>query len=71
TLGLDLSVAMFFVAPSVAAMAGVLEGMLVRQAAELVLVAARSEPEPDPDPESEPEPVARSGAALDEVSGGG
>ncbi len=65
TLGLDLSVAMFFEAATVAAMAGVLEGMPVRQAAEPDAVAVRSEPEP------EPEPVARSRAALDEVSDGG
>ena len=67
TPGLDLSVAMFFEAATVAAMAGVLEAMLVRQAAELVPVAVRSEPEPEP----EPEPVARSRVALDEVNGGG
>jgi acyl-CoA synthetase (AMP-forming)/AMP-acid ligase II/aryl carrier-like protein len=73
TPGLDLSVAMFFEAATVAAMAGVLEAMLVRQAAELVPVAVRSEPEPEPEPEPDPEsePVARSRAALDEVSGGG
>ena len=65
TLGLDLSVAMFFEAATMASMAEVLEALLVRQADGCVPVAARSEPEPMLDP------GARARAVPNEVNGDG
>ena len=59
TLRLDLSVAMFFEAGTVAAMAGVLEDLLLRQEDERVPVAARSGSEP----------AARPSGPTSEVSG--